>query len=29
MFKKINKIGKKDNVSVNNKYTTLLKKDLF
>ena len=26
MFKKSNKIGKKDNFGVNNKYTSLLKK---
>ena len=29
MFKKSNKIGKKDNVGVNNKYINLLKRDLF
>ena len=29
MFKKSNKIGKKDNVGVNNKYTSLLKKELL
>ena len=29
MFKKGNKIWKKDNVGVNNKYTSLLKKDLL
>ena len=29
MFKKSNKIGKKDNVGVDNKYTSLLKKKLL
>ena len=29
MFKKSNKVGKKDNVCINNKYTSLLKKKLL